>query len=182
LGVSEKPADQPSVAAAQARKIDCLLVWKLDRVRPDPWWYVRLGVDTHQKNQASRFLLHVLDAVRPIANRLLRKRSLDQSKQRVSPQFWVTLILMNPVKAFVARSFNAADDSKVQPVTELLESFGPLGLVWETAEQVELESVSKKGSQHESVRPLVLQGFQGLSSSAVREPGGKLTLRSVTGK
>lgn len=54
---------------------------------------------------------------------------------------------MRLLKAFVARSFHAIDEEKVRPILELLDSFAPLGLIWATAERVEIESVSKKVQQ-----------------------------------
>ncbi len=54
---------------------------------------------------------------------------------------------MRVTKAFVARSFNPDDDEKVRPIEELLSSFAPLGLVWETAERAEIEAVSRKVQQ-----------------------------------
>ena len=47
----------------------------------------------------------------------------------------------------MARSFHGVDDATVAPIVELLDSFAPLGLVWETAERAEIESVSKKVQQ-----------------------------------
>jgi hypothetical protein len=54
---------------------------------------------------------------------------------------------MRTLRAFLARSFQSADNEKIRPIQELLESFRPLGFVWETAERAELESVSKKVQQ-----------------------------------
>ena len=54
---------------------------------------------------------------------------------------------MRVLKAFVARSFQKADDEKVKPIQDILNSFSSLGLIWETAERAEIESVSKKVQQ-----------------------------------
>ncbi len=51
---------------------------------------------------------------------------------------------MPKITAFVARSFEAVDISKIEPITKFLDSFRDLGFVWETAERAEVESVSKK--------------------------------------
>jgi hypothetical protein len=54
---------------------------------------------------------------------------------------------MRTLRAFVAKSFHADDDAKVALILDLLHSFRPLGLVWESAERAEIESVSKKVRQ-----------------------------------
>ena len=79
------------MADAQARKFDCLLVWKLDRfgrslvdclnnIRSLEDHGVRFiavtqGLDTDQRNPASRFLLHVLGAAAEFERALIRERS-----------------------------------------------------------------------------------------------------------
>lgn len=51
---------------------------------------------------------------------------------------------MRPLKAFVAKSFDPDDARKTRQVEDLLDSFRPLGLQWESAERAEIESVSRK--------------------------------------
>jgi len=48
------------------------------------------------------------------------------------------------LKAFVARSFSAEDNRKVDPILNFLSSLQPIGLVWQTAEAAEVERVSEK--------------------------------------
>ena len=76
---------------AQARKFDCLLVWKLDRfgrslvdclnnIRTLEESGIRFiavtqGLDTDQRNPASRFLLHVLGAAAEFERALIRERT-----------------------------------------------------------------------------------------------------------
>jgi hypothetical protein len=75
---ASRPGLNRLITDAQARKFDCLLVWKLDRFGRSPvdclnniriledqgirFIAVTQGLDTDQKNPASRFLLHVLGA------------------------------------------------------------------------------------------------------------------------
>jgi len=47
------------------------------------------------------------------------------------------------IVAFVARSFNPADETKIDPIIKLLESFKALGFIWQSAEPSEVESVSE---------------------------------------
>src|ERR1700681_1067539 len=47
--------------------------------------------------------------------------------------------------AFVAKSFDEADEAKIAPITKFLESFGKLGFILQDAERSEVESVSAKG-------------------------------------
>lgn len=54
---------------------------------------------------------------------------------------------MRPLKAFVAKSFDPKDECKTRLVEDLLDSFRPLGLQWESAERAEIESVSQKVRQ-----------------------------------
>ena len=76
---------------AQARKFDCLLVWKLDRFGRSlvdclnnirtleengiRFIAVTQGLDTDQRNPASRFLLHVLGAAAEFERALIRERT-----------------------------------------------------------------------------------------------------------
>src|SRR5262249_50272216 len=76
---------------AMARKFDCLLVWKLDRfgrslvdclnnIRTLEDYVIRFiavtqGLDTDQRNPASRFLLHVLGAAAEFERSLIRERT-----------------------------------------------------------------------------------------------------------
>jgi DNA invertase Pin-like site-specific DNA recombinase len=76
---------------ARARKFDCLLVWKLDRfgrslvdclnnIRTLEDYGIRFiavtqGLDTDQRNPASRFLLHVLGAAAEFERALIRERT-----------------------------------------------------------------------------------------------------------
>src|SRR5260221_444163 len=46
--------------------------------------------------------------------------------------------------AFVAKSFASEDEAKIAPIIRLLESFTKLGFIPVSAEQAEVESVSKK--------------------------------------
>lgn len=48
------------------------------------------------------------------------------------------------ITAFVAKSFNQADEAKITPITKFLESFGKLGFILQDAEGSEVESVSAK--------------------------------------
>jgi putative DNA-invertase from lambdoid prophage Rac len=79
------------MADAMARKFDCLLVWKLDRfgrslvdclnnIRTLEDHGIRFiavtqGLDTDQRNPASRFLLHVLGAAAEFERSLIRERT-----------------------------------------------------------------------------------------------------------
>ena len=54
---------------------------------------------------------------------------------------------MPKITAFVARSFASEDEPKILPIINFLDSFRPLGFVWETAEPAEVESVSEKVRQ-----------------------------------
>jgi tetratricopeptide (TPR) repeat protein len=54
---------------------------------------------------------------------------------------------MRPFKAFVAKSFESKDERKTRQIEDLLDSFRPLGLQWESAERAEIESVSQKVRQ-----------------------------------
>jgi len=78
------------LADAKARKFDCILCWKLDRfgrslvdcltnIQRLESWGVRFiavtqGLDTDQKNPASRFLLHVLGAAAEFERSLIAER------------------------------------------------------------------------------------------------------------
>ncbi len=48
------------------------------------------------------------------------------------------------IKAFVARSFDEADEPKVRPITEFLSTYADLGLIWQTAERAEANKISSK--------------------------------------
>src|SRR6266852_1301957 len=51
---------------------------------------------------------------------------------------------MTQLNAFVARSFAAQDEGRIQPVLDFLDTFREAGFFWETAEPPEVESVSAK--------------------------------------
>jgi putative DNA-invertase from lambdoid prophage Rac len=88
---ASRPGLNRLMTDAQARKFDCLLVWKLDRFGRslvDCLNNIRLledhgirfiavtqGLDTDQKNPASRFLLHVLGAAAEFERSLIRERT-----------------------------------------------------------------------------------------------------------
>lgn len=79
------------LAEARARKFDCLMVWKLDRFGRSlvdclnnirtledsgiRFIAVTQGLDTDQRNPASRFLLHVLGAAAEFERSLIRERT-----------------------------------------------------------------------------------------------------------
>ncbi|PYT54336.1 MAG: hypothetical protein DMG43_06550 [Acidobacteria bacterium] len=48
------------------------------------------------------------------------------------------------IVAFVARSFDPADEAKIDPIIKFLDSFSKLGFITQSAEQSEVESVSVK--------------------------------------
>jgi len=56
---------------------------------------------------------------------------------------------MPKISAFVARSFNQADEPKIEPIVSCLRSFRKAGFFAETAEPAEVESVSKKGPRYD---------------------------------
>jgi len=86
-----RPGLNRLMADAMARKFDCLLVWKLDRfgrslvdrlnnirVLEDHgirFIAVTQGLDTDQRNPASRFLRHVLGATAEFERSLIRERT-----------------------------------------------------------------------------------------------------------
>jgi DNA invertase Pin-like site-specific DNA recombinase len=88
---ASRPGLNRLMADAGARKFDCLLVWKLDRfgrslvdclnnIRTLEDHGIRFvavtqGLDTDQKNPASRFLLHVLGAAAEFERSLIRERT-----------------------------------------------------------------------------------------------------------
>lgn len=51
---------------------------------------------------------------------------------------------MNPLKAFVARSFSSEDNQKIDPILTFLDSFKKVGFDWCTAESADVERVSDK--------------------------------------
>lgn len=51
---------------------------------------------------------------------------------------------MTQLNAFVARSFAAQDEGRIQPILDFLDTFRKAGFFWETAEPSEVESVSAK--------------------------------------
>jgi len=87
---------------AHARKFECVLIWKLDRLGrslPDCLSYItaldqvgiRLiattqGIDTDQHNPSSRFLLHVLGAAAEFERSLIRERT-DAGRVRYRQDF-----------------------------------------------------------------------------------------------
>jgi DNA invertase Pin-like site-specific DNA recombinase len=88
---SSRPGLNRIVADAMAEKFDCLLVWKLDRfgrslvdclnniriLEDHGIRFIALtqGLDTDQRNPASRFLLHVLGAAAEFERSLIRERT-----------------------------------------------------------------------------------------------------------
>lgn len=48
------------------------------------------------------------------------------------------------ITAFVAKSFNAIDEAKIEPIVKILKAFHKMGFFLGDAEQAEVESVSKK--------------------------------------
>jgi putative DNA-invertase from lambdoid prophage Rac len=88
---SSRPALNRLMADAQARKFDCLLVWKLDRFGRSlvdclnnirileengvRFIAVTQNLDTDVKKPASRFLLHVLGAAAEFERSLIRERT-----------------------------------------------------------------------------------------------------------
>ena len=54
------------------------------------------------------------------------------------------------IVAFVAKSFDPADEAKIDPIIKFLDSFSKLGFITQTAEQSEVESVSVR-SAHSSI-------------------------------
>jgi DNA invertase Pin-like site-specific DNA recombinase len=87
---ARRPGLDRLLAAAEARKFDCILCWKLDRfgrslvdclnnIQRLESWGVRFlavtqGLDTDQKNPASRFLLHVLGSAAEFERSLIAER------------------------------------------------------------------------------------------------------------
>ena len=53
-------------------------------------------------------------------------------------------IMAQKILAFVAKSFDPADEAKIDPIIRLLDSFKPLGFIPQSAERSEVESVSEK--------------------------------------
>ena len=53
---------------------------------------------------------------------------------------------MTGSKAFVAKSFSPADSTKVSPIEQFLDAYRQKGLVWETAEPAEPQSLSNSNS------------------------------------
>src|SRR6266571_2168178 len=51
---------------------------------------------------------------------------------------------MAQLNAFIARSFDPQDEERLKPILDFLETFRKVGFICETAEQAEVESVSKK--------------------------------------
>ena len=49
-----------------------------------------------------------------------------------------------PIKAFVAKSFADEDEARLQPLLKFLDTFKPLGVVFESADRAEAEGVSDK--------------------------------------
>ena len=88
---ASRPGLNRLIADAMVRKFECLLVWKLDRfgrslvdclnnIRTLEDHGIRFiavtqGLDTDQRNPASRFLLHVLGAAAEFERSLIRKRT-----------------------------------------------------------------------------------------------------------
>ena len=92
--ISGAKANRPALSRlmfdARARKLDCLLVWKLDRFGRSlvdclnniktleengvRFIAVTQGLDTDLQNPASRFLLHVLGAAAEFERSLIRER------------------------------------------------------------------------------------------------------------
>jgi putative DNA-invertase from lambdoid prophage Rac len=88
---ANRPGLNRLMADAMGRKFDCLLVWKLDRfgrslvdclnsirILEDHgirFIAVTQGLDTDQRNPASRFLLHALGAAAEFERSLIRERT-----------------------------------------------------------------------------------------------------------
>jgi putative DNA-invertase from lambdoid prophage Rac len=88
---SNRPELNRLMLDAAARRFDCLLVWKLDRfgrslvdclnnihdLERNGIRFIAMtqGLDTDQKNPASRFLLHVLGAAAEFERSLIRERT-----------------------------------------------------------------------------------------------------------
>jgi DNA invertase Pin-like site-specific DNA recombinase len=88
---ANRPGLNRLIEDARARKFDCLVVWKLDRfgrslvdclnnIRTLEDYGIRFiavtqGLDTDQRNPASRFLLHVLGAAAEFERSLIRERT-----------------------------------------------------------------------------------------------------------
>jgi len=88
---ASRPALNRLIADSQARKFDCLMVWKLDRFGRSlmdglnnikileengiRFISVTRGLDTDLQNPASRFLSHVLGAVAEFERALIRERT-----------------------------------------------------------------------------------------------------------
>jgi putative DNA-invertase from lambdoid prophage Rac len=88
---SSRPELNRLMLDAAVRKFDCLLVWKLDRFgrslvdclnnihdlerKGVRFTALTQGLDTDQKNPASRFLLHVLGAAAEFERALIRERT-----------------------------------------------------------------------------------------------------------
>lgn len=51
---------------------------------------------------------------------------------------------MAPISAFIARSFDPADEERIRPILQFLETFKDVGFFCESASRAEVESVSKK--------------------------------------
>ena len=99
---SNRPNLNRLMADAMARRFDCLLVWKLDRfgrslvdclnniqILEDQgirFIAVTQGLDTDQRNPASRFLLYVLGAAAEFERSLIRERTLA-GQQRYRQDF-----------------------------------------------------------------------------------------------
>jgi DNA invertase Pin-like site-specific DNA recombinase len=109
------------MADAMARKFDCLLVWKLDRfgrslvdclnsIRTLEDHGIRFiavtqGLDTDQRNPASRFLLHVLGAAAEFERALIRERTLA-GQQRYKQDY---------ISGKVGRSVNSRSGRNLPP-------------------------------------------------------------------
>ena len=66
---------------------------------------------------------------------------------------------MFTVTAFVAKSFAEVDQPKVRVIENLLTAFKPMGLLWDSAERAEIESVSQKVQKMISERDVFVGVF-----------------------
>jgi predicted Zn-dependent protease len=78
------------------------------------------------------------------------------------------------IVAFVARSFDRADEAKIDPIIKFLDSFNKLGFITQSAEQSEVESVSVK------VRSLIDKSEVFVGIFTKRHPVYRLQGRFVT--
>lgn len=94
---ASRPGLDRMMADARARKVDCVMVWKIDRMgrslrdlvdnvmQLDAWGVrflaVTQSIDTDQRNPTSRLLLHILGAVAEFERELIQARTAAGRKQ-----------------------------------------------------------------------------------------------------